>query len=111
MQPILNAKSAAFETLEVTKFGKAGSGFLTLGVSCMESEGKHPQRDMFIVQWAWGSLFGTQCLVCLEPTLDIKRQGEFAHGWPGASLQGCYQDARTHGTIGQSAERRLLLRV
>lgn len=87
--------------LRVTKFGNAGTGFLTLGVSCTESEENAPQRDMFIVQWVWGSLFGTQCLVCLEPTLDIKWQGEFAHGWLEASLLGCYQDKHTQTTISQ----------
>ncbi len=95
----------------VTKFGRAGSGFLALGVSCTESEENAPQRDMFIVQWVWGSLFGTQCLVCLEPTLDIKRQGELAHGWLEASLPGCYQGTHTHAITRPSAERRLLLRV
>lgn len=56
---------------------------------------------MFIVRWVWGSLFGTQCLVCLEPTLDIKQQGELARYWLEASLLGCYQDihTQTHSII------------
>lgn len=66
---------------------------------------------MFIVQWVWGSLFGTQCLVCLEPNLNIKWQGELAHGWQEASLSGCYQDTHTHAIISLSAECRLPLRV
>lgn len=81
--------------LRATKYGNVGSDFLGFGCLLENVYGKRPLRDMFMVQWVWGSLFGTQCLVCLEPTRDIKQQGELAHCWLVASLLGCYRHTHT----------------
>lgn len=94
-QALIYAKSAVFEAWERLNLEMSGSDFLGFGCLLQNVCGKRPQRDMFIAQWAWGSLFGTQCLVCLEPTHDIKQQGELAHGWRVASLLGCYRHTYT----------------
>lgn len=104
----MGAVSKAFE-LQVTKFRKVKSDFLTLGVSSTETEENAPRGTCLR-----SSGSGVYCLghntwsVWSQPSTSNSRV-EFARGWREASLLGRYQD--THATARQHADGRRLLKI
>lgn len=82
---------------KVTKFRKAGSGFLTLGVSCTEYRGKRPPKGHVYNSVGLGFIvLGHNAWSAWSQPSTSNDRVEFARSWPEASMPGCYQGTHTH---------------